>query len=339
MRERDLYNGEPLVAVTRGPVTECVHTGHVALVNGDGEILQALGKPDAVTYMRSAAKPFQAIPLFLSGAVERFQFSDAELAIMCASHYAEPHHLETVQGILEKVKLGPEHLKCGPAASLDPELAWKMAWENRPKAPVYNDCSGKHAGMLAVCVQNGWPLLGYTHPDHPVQRKIRRIMASVCGLMEDEIAVGVDGCAAPVFAMPLSAMGRAFARLANPNLVEEPFRSALMRIRDAMWAHPEMLAGTGGFCTALNRGGTGRVVGKLGAEGIYCMGFTGLDKGVALKINDGAFRAVWPSAVRILDDLELMSETLNGEVSPFREMDNRNDHGDTVGLVRPVFNL
>jgi len=134
-------------------------------------------------------------------------------------------------------------------------------------------------------------------------------------------------------------MARAFAHLANPDTVDEPIRSALVRIRDAMWAHPEMLAGTGGFCTALNAGGRGHVVGKLGAEGIYCMGITGRNLGIALKINDGAFRAVWPSALAVLDQLQAVDETLESVINGFREMPNRNDHGDTVGRIRSVFTL
>lgn len=179
-----------------------MHTGHVAVVDETGAVTHDVGNPHVRTYMRSAAKPIQALPVILSGAANRFEFTEAELAIMCGSHYAEQAHLDAVSSILEKIHLSKEHLQCGPAASLNTSVAWRMAWNHREKSAIHNDCSGKHAGMLAVCVQNGWPILGYTHPNHPVQREILRMVAAVTGTMLDEIAIGVDGCSAPVFALP-----------------------------------------------------------------------------------------------------------------------------------------
>lgn len=328
-----------LVTVIRGPVVESVHMGHVAVVDHTGHVLYRAGNPDTVTYMRSAAKPIQVLPVILSGAADTYAFTDTELAVMCASHYAEPHHLEAVRSILNRIGLTEDHLLCGPAQSLNPDVARRQAWDHQEKKPIFNDCSGKHAGMLSVCVHMGWPLDTYTDPDHPLQQDIRQRMADVCGLDPLEIQTGVDGCSVPVFAMPLSAMARSFSKLANPELVDNPVRGALHRIRYAMWGSPEMLAGTGGFCSALNRGGCGTVIGKLGAEGLYCIGVAGKDMGIALKIQDGSFRAVWPSAVRLLDQLGITGESLKQEISVFRDMPNRNAHGETVGRIHGVFRL
>jgi len=341
IRFRDPDNSfvAPLVRVTRGEVTECIHYGHVAVVRDNGELLASVGTPDMVTYMRSAAKPIQAMAVLESGAADQFGFSDSEIAVMCASHYGEPIHLETVLTILARIGCTPDDLQCGAATSLNPTYAMKMAREGVEPAALFNDCSGKHAGILALCTRMDWPLETYLEPEHPAQKTILETLARMACLPPASIAIGIDGCSVPVFALPLSSMARAYARLASPDSLEERDRQAAERIVRAMTTYPEMIAGTGGFCTALLSVAGHHLVGKLGAEGIYCIGLREKNLGIALKISDGAFRAVWPAAVACLDQLGVLSEEESQALQSFRTMANRNDVGKAIGTIEPIFKL
>ncbi len=330
---------EVLVTVTRSGRVECRHRGSVAVVDGGGRLLRRAGDPDTVTYMRSAAKPIQALAVVASGAADRFAFTDEELAVMCASHYGEPDHRRTVASILAKIGLEPPALHCGAPPSIRAEIALAQARAGEARTPLVSDCSGKHAGILAVCVHRGFPVDGYHRPDHPVQRMIRGILAAVSGEPEASIGVGVDGCSVPVFALPLRQMARAYARLAEPSGLPPELAAAARRIAGAMTAHPFMLAGTGGFCTALGAAGGGRWVNKLGAEGVYCIGVKEPNLGVALKIEDGALRAVPPAAMRALALLGVLTPDDAAALAEFAAAPNRNDLGEIIGELQGVFEL
>ncbi|HOT00532.1 MAG TPA: asparaginase [Acidobacteriota bacterium] len=330
---------EVLVTVTRSGRVECRHRGSVAVVDGGGRLVREIGDPGTVTYMRSAAKPIQALAVVASGAADRFAFTDEELAVMCASHYGEPDHRRVVASILTKVGLEPSALHCGTPPSIRAEIALAQARAGEAQTPLVSDCSGKHAGILAVCIHRGFPVAGYHRPDHPVQRMIRNILAAVSGEPEASIGVGVDGCSVPVFALPLRQMARAYARLAEPSGLPPELAAAARRITGAMTAHPFMLAGTGGFCTALAAAGGGRWVNKLGAEGVYCLGVKEPNLGIALKIEDGALRAVPPAAMRALALLGLLSPEDVAALAEFAAVPNRNDLGEIVGELSGVFSL
>ncbi|NLI46482.1 MAG: asparaginase [Acidobacteria bacterium] len=330
---------EVLVTVTRSGRVECRHRGSVAVVDGGGRLVREIGDPGTVTYMRSAAKPIQALAVVASGAADRFAFTDEELAVMCASHYGEPDHRRVVASILTKVGLEPSALHCGTPPSIRAEIALAQARAGEAQTPLVSDCSGKHAGILAVCIHRGFPVAGYHRPDHPVQRMIRNILAAVSGEPEASIGVGVDGCSVPVFALPLRQMARAYARLAEPSGLPPELAAAARRIAGAMTAHPFMLAGTGGFCTALAAAGGGRWVNKLGAEGVYCLGVKEPNLGIALKIEDGALRAVPPAAMRALALLGLLSPEDVAALAEFAAAPNRNDLGEIVGELSGVFSL
>src|SRR6266699_3633601 len=206
----------PLVEVRRGSITESRHRGHVIAVDGEGRVIAFLGTPDTVTYLRSSAKPFQALPLLLSGAADRFGFTEPEIALACASHSGEPIHTELALSMLQKIGLGPQALKCGTHEPFSAAETRRLREQGKAPSVLQNNCSGKHAGMLALALQLGAPTAGYDNPDNPVQVAIQEVIARFSGVSISELAMGVDGCGVPVFGVTVRAMARMFARLVRP---------------------------------------------------------------------------------------------------------------------------
>lgn len=331
---------EVLVHVTRGPMVESIHRGDAVVVDHRGHILKTIGDPFKQTYMRSAAKPLQTLAVIASGASERYHFTDAELALMCASHYGEPFHREAVLSMLDKMGLCLEDLKCGVTLSISPSYAKELIASHFELGPYNNDCSGKHCGMLATCLMKAYPIEGYTGLEHPVQQDILRVVAEMCCIPEDQIIIGIDGCSVPVHGMPLYNMALGFARLANPDGVVPHLKNACQHVFSAMNAAPEMVAGTDGFCTALIQKTGGKLIGKLGAEGVYCIGIKGHNLGLALKIEDGNYaRAISPAVLRCLDDLGVLTSEEYQSLSNFAQLNNMNGSGMIVGKVEAVFHL
>lgn len=331
---------EILTEVSRGPLVESYHRGDVVLVKRSGEILASVGNPHKVTYIRSAGKPLQALNVFLSGAAERYGFTDAEISIMCASHYGEDFHRATIDGILKKLGLPMGALHCGSTYSIKGEYAREQVAGHVQLLPSNNDCSGKHTGMLASCLMKGYSLEDYTEETHGVQRDILNVVADICGMAPEDIVLGIDGCSVPVHGLPLYNMALGYARLSNPEGLAPEVAQACRRIFNAMNLHPEMVAGTEGFCTELMRHTNGKLVGKLGAEGVYCIGFRGRDMGLAIKIEDGNYsRALNPAVMRCLEDLGVLTSEEIKALEPFRETVNCNGLGTPVGSIRPAFHL
>lgn len=331
---------EILIDVSRGPIVESSHRGDVVVVNTQGKILTSIGNPHKVTYIRSAGKPLQVLNVFLSGAAERFDFTDAEIAIMCASHYGEDFHRQTIAGILSKLDLPLDALQCGSTLSIKSEYAKEQIAGRIQLQPSNNDCSGKHTGMLAACLMNDYDLASYTGVSHPVQQDILKVVAGICGLESGQIHLGIDGCSVPVHGLPLFNMALGYARLANPQGLESNLKGACERIFTAMNNHPEMVAGTDGFCTELLRHTHGKLIGKLGTEGVYCIGVKDRDMGLAIKIEDGNYsRALNPAVMRCLEDLNILTPDEINSLERFRETSNLNGLGTVVGKVSPVFHL
>lgn len=328
-----------LVEVWRGDIVECIHRGDIAVTNSAGTLLAYAGDPQKVTYFRSAAKPLQALNVFISGAYGTYRLTSAEVAVICSSHYAEPFHLQAVGSILAKAGLNEQHVLGGTVTSLNPQYALELARKQTALTPLFSDCSGKHAGMLATCVLNKYSLDDYLLADHPVQQEILHSIAEMCNIAPAEIAIGIDGCSAPVHALPLANMAVGFARLANSSLAPKRYCAAAEIIFNAMNERPEMVAGTGGFCTELIRKTKGRLVGKIGAEGVYCIGIRDRDIGVAIKIESGNMAMLPPVAVAVLEQLELLTTEELDRLTPFRRVDNRNDLHKVVGHITPVFSL
>jgi L-asparaginase II len=336
----------PLVEITRGLLTESRHRGDIAVVDGRGRLLARAGDPDVITYFRSAAKPIQALEVILSGAADRYGLDDRELAVICSSHYGEDAHRQAVQSILDKIGLDTSALRCGSPPSIKTEYALEAARRGLASGPLFSDCSGKHAGMLAVCRHLGYDILGYESPEHPLQRKLLKLVSQLCGIEEERIAIGIDGCSVPVFALPLKNMALGYARLARPETLAKEFYTAAERITRAMASHPQMISGTPGplpgtwgFCSELIRHGRSNIIAKLGAEGVYCVGVKDRGLGLALKIEDGNTRAIHPVVLKILEDLKILDADQSEALDAFRHKKNYNDHGQVIGEYLTVFEL
>ena len=285
------------VAVRRGDFVECVHEVHAVAVR-DGEVIASAGDASLLTSLRSAAKPLQALPL--SRAYP--DLGDEELAIAAASHYATPRHIEAVRKLLAATGGREDELDCG-------------LQEGRPPEPIYDNCSGKHAGMLATCRANGWPVEGYRFPDHPLQRLLRDEVAAATRLDPDDIATGIDGCGVVAFAVPLERAALAFSRLEQLD--------GGVRIAEAMRAHPELVGGEGATDTQLMQAHPD-VAAKGGAEGLICASGRGM--GLALKVADGNPRAQRPA-------LAAFAQQLGVPLPEFEEVPVPNRHGDAAATV------
>ncbi|HEX9961561.1 MAG TPA: asparaginase, partial [Pyrinomonadaceae bacterium] len=207
---------EILAKVIRGETIESIHRGHLIVVDGAGETLFSLGNPATVTFFRSSAKPFQAFPFLTSGAATSFGFLETEIALACGSHSGEKYHVETSRKMLERIGLGEADLRCGTHPPFDEKRAEEILRDGEKLTRLHNNCSGKHAAMLAVAKHTGADLLTYEQQENPVQREILKVVSKFTGVREEEIKLGIDGCAAPNFAVPIRAMAKAFVRLVNP---------------------------------------------------------------------------------------------------------------------------
>jgi len=345
---RAQMSAEQLVEVRRGSITESWHRGHVLAIEPNGNVVAYLGAPQTtITFLRSSAKPFQAMPLLVSGAAERFGFTDREVAMACASHNGERIHTELAASMLEKIGLGPEALKCGVHEPYSVEAARELRERGEAPNVLHNNCSGKHAGMLAVALHLGAPIETYIKPEHPVQLAIGKTIAQFADVPVEDLAVGVDGCAVPVFGITVKAMAFAFARLVSPpQSFDEATRQACERIVRVMSTYPELIGGTSDrLDTEIMRAAPGRLVSKVGAEGVYTAGIKPCEEwprglGVALKIEDGDDRRARPTVVvETLRQLGVLKEESLEAVAKYAFFPVRNRPGDVVGEIRAKFEL
>src|SRR5687767_10603876 len=338
-------NPAVLIEVTRGPIVESWHHGVIAVCDPDGKLLAWAGNPGVVTYYRSSSKPIQAIPLVESGGADHFGLTDTEVAITCGSHDGTPEQIEVVQSIMAKIRLGPEALACGAHIPYGKDAARTL--QERGEAPnvFHNNCSGKHAGMLALAKFHGWPIGGYELPRHPVQLAMLDVVAQFAGISPEEVAVGVDGCGVGTFAISVQQMATSFARLAQPDYWPEPRRSAVARITKAMTEHPVMVSGEDNFDTVAMIAAGGSLISKVGAEGVACVAqLAGAERpalGLALKLLDGdrTSRARNPSVTEALRQAGMLDEDALNRLEQYWLEEVRNRPGDVVGVLRPAFTL
>ena len=337
----------PLVEVWRGPIVESRHRGHVTAVDGEGRLVASLGEPETVTYLRSSGKPFQAVPLLTSGAAERFGLTEAEVAIACGSHSGEDLHAETVARMLEKIGLDARLLKCGVHEPFDRATAERLRASGESPGVLRNNCSGKHTGMLALSLQLGAPPELYDDPAGPVQQSILRAVSQFSGIKADEIVLGTDGCGVPVFGMPVRSMALMYARLASPpESFDAETRASCARLTAAMKARPELVGGTHErFDTEVMRAGRGRLVSKIGAEGVYTAGVAPCERwpkglGLAFKIEDGEDRRARSTiAIEALRQLDVLDEDAYKMLSWCASFPVQNHRGEKVGQIRASFSL
>lgn len=307
-----MSGSKELVHAIRDGYLDLIHYGSIAVTNTSGEIIYSVGDPERSAFLRSSAKPLQAIAVTESGALERYNISKPELAIMCASHAGQDIHVETVRGILGKIGLTEDVLQCAKNNA------------------IRDNCSGKHSGMLTLCQFRGFPVDNYLEPNHPVQVMIRKFVGEMCDV--DDVKYGVDGCGVPAPYMPLRNMAIGFARLANPDDFPPKRKEALIRIADAMQTHPEM---TG----EIRSGKTWpkQIVAKSGALGVYCGGILGKDRGIALKIDDGNSNPCALAFTEVLRRLKLADKAELDAYQQLRPIVTRNRRGEVVGEMQTVF--
>lgn len=289
----------PLAVTTRGGRVESIHHGSAVVVDLKGEVRLAFGDPAALTFTRSSLKPLQAMPFVARHGERHFGFSEAQTALLCASHSGEPYHIEAVSGMLAQAGNRVEDLQCGTHRPRYFDDLGLLPPAGAQFTALHNNCSGKHAGMLACCRLMGVPVEDYLAFDHPLQREIRAAVAHFCGVPEAALVAGIDGCSAFNYAVPLAGLALAFARLASPS-PDAQYGDAPQRLFAAMTRHPEMVSGTGRIDLDLMHAGAGDWVTKIGAEGVYGIGLRELGLGIAVKIADGNARALGPVAIALL---------------------------------------
>lgn len=324
------------VEVRRGDVVESRHRVSVAVVHGSDGYAAAAGQPDLVVYARSAIKPIQALPLVADGVAARLGLSTAELAVACASHSGEPMHVAVVSGLLDRLGLTEAALACGAHPPCDDAAAAALSQAGTEPRRVHNNCSGKHAGMLALALAHGWPTAGYHEREHPVQMRMAAELSRWSGVPVDSLGVGIDGCGVATFALPLRALATSFAALASAARRGDAAPAAIL---GAMAAHPELVGGTGRLCTALMQMTDGRLLVKVGAEGVYCLCAPGQELGVALKVEDGARRALEPALIAVLEQLGLLTHSELSALGAYARPAIRNTRGEEVGALRARIRL
>lgn len=329
----------PLVNVVRGPLVESSHRGVVALVDTEGNLRAKMGLPAGKTYIRSSAKPAQVLPLLVLGAAEKYDLTDRELALMCASHNGEDIHVETARGILKKAGLSEEDLECGTHLPYDRESAKALMARGEEVSPIYSNCSGKHAGMLLLCQHMGWPTEGYVRAEHPLQQLMHETIAELAELSTREVDIGIDGCGVVVFGFPVEKMAFLFARLAHPQSLPASYQEAAERVSQAMVNEPYMVAGRNRLCTDLMEATRGKLISKGGAEGVYCIGLKEREQGLAIKIEDGNSRGLGTIVFHILEALEILNDDEKKQLEKYRLPVIKNRRGDAVGKIKTCFDF
>ncbi len=330
---RNGYPDNPVLArVWRGDAVESVHRGAWVLVDSDGTVVEGGGAFEHPIYARSTIKALQALPLVESGAADRFGFEEPELALSCASHNAEECHVAVVRGMLEKIDLGEDALRCGAQVPDDPGVRSRLRSSGAAPLPIHNNCSGKHAGFLALARHLGADPASYLDPAGDPQLSVRQAVAEMCGIDADGMPTAIDGCSAPTFRTPLVRLGHAFARLANPDGLPDERAAACRRLVAAVRAHPDLVAGNHKrIDTDILRATDGRLFPKLGAEAVYLVGEVGGGRALALKIDDGELRGMHRVLIGLLERFEMLTPAELAALEKWRDPVLKNRAGLEVG--------
>jgi L-asparaginase II len=321
----------PLVVATRGGIPECVYHGSIAVVDADGTLITGAGDPTALNFTRSALKPLQALPFVEDGGMDRFGFTSHELALMCASHSGEAIHVATAQRILDRIGASESDLQCGCHAP-----SYFTATQTEPPAgarwsELHHNCSGKHSGFLALCRLHGKPLANYLDPDSAAQREIRAAVQRYAPGIE--APMGIDGCSAPNYALPLTRLAQLFCDLA---IGKTP---ALAALGYTMTRHPDLVSGTARSDLALMQTGGVDWVTKIGADGVQAIGVKSKGIGIAIRIADGNTRALIAATVEVLQQLGLLDDPAATPLAKYARPALKNFRKTVVGAIEPVFML
>jgi L-asparaginase II len=315
-----------LASVWRGTAVEARVRGHIAVAEASGIVRHSAGSSGAETTLRSCVKPIQALP-FLRLAADRLGASDAEIAVACASHQGEDEHVATVRGLLARAGVPETALGCGPQIPSDEPTARRLLAGGGVPLPIHNNCSGKHAAMLATCAVMGWPLGGYLELEHPCQRAVSGALQEMLGVDLGAAHRGIDGCGLTTYGIPLAAIARGFATASRDPAFE--------RAQDAMAAHPFLVAGTGRFDTALLQAVGGQVTAKIGGAAVWAAVVRSGGPGIAIKLESGGGEAIPVVAIALLQQLGVLAPDLPEQLRPFAGLTLQNWAGRDVGEIRP----
>ncbi len=329
---------EPLVLLTRNERVESIHRGLLCVMDGEKNMKYHLGNPETLIYIRSTAKPFQALPLALSGAMEKYDLTLRELAVACGSHSGQPFHCDTVRSMLAKLSLTEDDLDCGSSQPYNKHEQEILLTQGKRPSPLHNCCSGKHAAMLALCKYYDFPIKGYIERQHPVQQLIHETLASLLMVKKEAIPLGIDGCGVPSYVMTLRQLAFLYTRLTEVSEVNQ-YSKGIGLIRRAILTHPEMISGEGEFCTELISAAKGRVIGKIGGEGVYAIALPQRGLGIALKIADGNERAIYPAVVALLKELKILDDEMQDALREWAYPPLKNHRGTVIGYTIPVFDI
>lgn len=319
------------VAVTRNALIESHHRVHAAVVDAQGRLLAYAGDPTWRTWWRSCAKPFQVMSLVRDGGLDRAGWGMDELALACASHGGEPEHVSLAESMLHGLGLDEEALACGPHEPLASRGARLVREAGGRWTRLHNNCSGKHTAMLARALHTGVSTAGYHEASHAVQREGRHVVQEWAGMSADTLSVGVDGCGVSVYGLPLTNMALAYARLTWAAGTGDP---SCARIVNAMTRRPFLVGGTDRFDTVLMDACGGRVLCKIGAEGVHTLALVDQGIGIAVKVEDGAARAQYPAVLTVLREFGVLSDPLPDSLSTWLERPIRNTRNEVVGAIR-----
>lgn len=338
-----IMKSELLAKVIRGETVESIHRGHLLIIDGVGNEIVNVGDAETVAFIRSSAKAFQLIPCLLSGAAEKFGFIESEIALACASHSGEKIHTVIAEKMLKKAGLSEADLRCGAHLPFDEKRAEEMIKAGEKPTQLHNNCSGKHAAMLAFAKYIGADLKTYDLIENPIQQKILETISQFTETPKDAIPIAVDGCCAPNFALSVRAMAKSFLKLVfPPEDFDDELREACRRIVTAMMNYPELVGGTDRLDTLLMNAARGKFVSKIGAEGVWLCGVLPNEKykkglGIAMKIEDGDDkRARAVISVEVLRQLGIFDAKTLQKISP---LPIKNRRGEIVGRVEASFNL
>jgi L-asparaginase II len=325
-----MHTGVAVVEVYRGETVESRHRVHIAVAHAEQGLTACAGNPAHVSFVRSAIKMFQALPLVEEGGVERFGLTEEELALCTASHGGERFHIAAARSILAKAEVSEHDLACGPHPPMHAPSAEALRTAGVTPSRIHNNCSGKHGGLLAFTRQRGWETGGYHELWHPIQQRIVATLSQWMDIPADDIEFAVDGCGLPTFALPLDAVAVGCARFAAAAADGQP---APQRLFEAMTRHPEYVAGTDRLCTDLMRTAGGSLFAKVGAEGFYCAGIPSQRLGIAIKVEDGATRASEPALLATLRHLDVSTDTDLTALARYARPSVLNTRGDVVGAI------
>jgi len=332
--------GAELVRVLRGKYAESIHSGHIVVLDTSGRIAASLGDSNFLTYIRSCAKPFQAIPVVESGAADKFGFSEKEIACFCGSLNGQDYQIDVLRHIMELIDVSDEHFHCGIHRPSHRASAFALFKSGAKPDVLHNNCAGKHLAMLTLCRYFDWPLDTYTEITNPVQQLMLNTVSEMCDIPPNEVKIGIDGCGVPVFAVPLYKLAKGYLKLASAKINNENSRDvSIARIVNAALKHPEMIAGDERICTEIMRAAPGKIFAKTGAEGSYAMAFPEIGLSAAFKISDGALRAISPVVVEIAKQLEIFGQSVPESLQIFFEPKILNHRNEEVGEIRPTFKL